>query len=172
MEFGDREIFGISVEVNENNTSEWLFGKFCYWINCEQIGDFDLGTSLREVLFEMKWIVNDRGNRSGDNLCRRPLNEVFVIIDQALYESDEPSVSEADPLEMPARFEIVLPIDVFGSWKSYLVGCENYDWFLYKNVEKDDLKFFKTPRSVFDSVVTEVYRYLEDLYQTNLRNAT
>ena len=55
MLFGDKKKFGIQVELDFQYGGEWLYGKFCYWINNEMIGDFDMGSSLRDVLFQMKF---------------------------------------------------------------------------------------------------------------------
>ena len=46
--FGDYYTFAICYELDSNYGRAWLFGKFCYWIGGVQVGDYELGTSLRE----------------------------------------------------------------------------------------------------------------------------
>src|SRR5262245_35407037 len=114
MRFGDIHIFAIDVELDENYGGMWLFGKLCYWINGSQVGDFNLGTSLRDAYFQMKWIVHDCGNRDGGLLCTLPNNVAFLQLDSFLYDSEEVVNNHGvEPPESPARFEVKIPIDVF-----------------------------------------------------------
>lgn len=89
MIFGDTTVIAAQLELDRDHGGPWLFGWFCNWINGTQIGDYNLGTSLRDVFFSMKWIADDRGNRQCTGLCNLPGEEVFRLLDSALYGPDE-----------------------------------------------------------------------------------
>lgn len=163
MEFGDRSIFAIQVELNSDFGGAWLFGRFCYWIAGNQVGDYELGTSLRDVFLNLKWIAHDCGNRRGDRLCQWPPEELFELLDRSLYGIDELAPDVWLP-ESPARFDIRPPVDVFDGWKIYLVECDTVDLFVYGNISTvRQIEVFKAPRGWFDMVFQQSYIYLERL---------
>ena len=167
MEFGDRSLVGAQFELNCDVGGTWLFGRFCYWINGTRLGDYNLGTSLRDVFFSMKWIVADRGNRQGDLLCDLPAEQAFQLLDATLYGSDEVVASASLP-QTPARFDIRPPVDIFDGWKIYLIECHGYDRFLYSRLAPDaSFEIFKAPRGIFDTVIKDAYDYLEHLYESH-----
>jgi len=166
MRFGDINTFGVDLELDENHGGAWLYGKLCYWINGSQVGDFDLGTSLRDAYFQMKWLVHDRGNRDGGLLCTLPNHDVFFQLDSFLYDSEQDVKHQGiETPESPARFEVKIPIDVFDDWKIYLIQCGNVATILYKNINRGDLASFVMPGDLFDSVIRESYAYLQSLYE-------
>ena len=68
--FGDVAIFAASYELEQNYDGAWLLGKFCYWIGGELVGDYELGTSLRDVLIVLRSVVRDNGNRENSSLFK------------------------------------------------------------------------------------------------------
>jgi Immunity protein 42 len=166
MQFGDIKVFAVQLELDSNYGGAWLFGRFCYWINGTQVGDYTLGTSLRDVFFSMKWIANDRGNRRGDDLCTCSGQEIFLLLDNSLYGNEETTPGFLLP-EAPARFNVTPPVDVFDNWKVYLVECEKYELMIYKNLAADDkVEVFSAPKGMFDAFIMESYAYLEHLIET------
>jgi hypothetical protein len=165
MEFGNRQNFAVQFELDKNYGGSWLYGKLCYWINSIQVGDYDLGTSLRDVLFQMKWVVNDCGNRNGEILCGLGPHDIFSAIDGLLYEDNEDKyVSEIQLPGTPARFEIKIPVDIFDQWKIYLIDCDNTAKILFKNINDTDIHVAIIAMGEFDSVIKEVYDSLNKLY--------
>ena len=163
MDFGDRNIFAIQLELNSDPGGAWLFGRFCYWINEKQVGDYELGTSLRDVFLNLKWIVHDCGNRRGDRLCLSQPEELFELLDGSLYGVGELAPDVWLP-ESPARFDIRPPVDVFDGWKVYLVECDTRDLFVYQNVGTGrKIEIFKASTGRFDMAVQQAYLYLERL---------
>ena len=132
MEFGDRVRFAVSLELSENSGGPWMFGKFCYWIDGKRVGDYDQGTSLRDVIVALKWIVADAGNRED---CRRfsmPSENVYGAIDSSLY--GHPENADADFENDPtARFDVCPRVDLFDACKVYLIECDGPARLLYKS---------------------------------------
>lgn len=166
MIFGDTTVIASQLELDCDYGGPWLFGRFCYWINGTQVGDYNLGTSLRDVFFSMKWIAGDHDNRQCTGLCNLPGEEAFRLLDSALYGPDE-IVSKALLPETPARFDITPPVDVFDGWKIFLMECEECDRILFRPLTFDvKVEVFNTPKGVFDAVIKDTYNYLDYLYHS------
>ena len=171
MEFGDKKSFAVELSLDENYNGAWLCGKLCYWINGVQVGDFELGTSLRDVLFQMKWIVHDCGNRHGGILCELRPQDVFSKLDESLYGSSEDQASNDFLLpDSPARFNITLPVDIFDQWKAYLLECGDKSTILFKNIHDMDIKEGVIPTGLFDNVIKEVYEFLNYCYEKEIKS--
>lgn len=171
MDFGDRKSFAVELDLDENYGGVWLYGRFSYWINGEQVGDYNLGTSLRDVLFQMKWILFDCGGRDGGILCNYSSQKVFSWLDETLYGSTESDIdSEIELPETPARFDINIPVDVFDEWKIYLLECHDKATIIFKKTSDVEIKVAYIALGVFDSVIKEVYDYLNELYSKEVSN--
>lgn len=165
MKVGDKDSFAIEFELDQQYGGPWLFGKFCYWISGIKVGDYELGTSLRDLLFQMRWAVKDCGNRSGGILCDVTPEKAFLILDSLLYESeDSASTSEFPALDTPARFEISIPVDVFDQWKVYLIECDRIARILVRNSNEGVIKSATLPKGAFDLVTKEVFDRLNRLH--------
>lgn len=164
MEIGDRRKFAIELDLDEHYEGVWLFGRFSYWINGDRVGDYDLGTSLRDVLFQMKWIVFDCGNRDGGILCTHSPEKVFYWLDGALYDDSDIS-GEIELPDTPARFDIRIPVDIFDEWKIYLIECNDNAKILFKSDKESDIRVVSIAVGLFDSVIKDTYNYLDELYE-------
>jgi hypothetical protein len=131
MEFGHKTRFGIAVELDENHGGSWLFGRFCYWIAGEMVGDYNSGTSLRDVLFQMKYIIDDRGKRFSPDLLNFSNEKMFHLIFSALSEGDDEIFRYVKDDLIPARFDVCIPADIFDSWRIFLVDGANDARLLY-----------------------------------------
>jgi hypothetical protein len=163
MLFGNRENFGIEVELDKDYGGAWLYGKFCYWINGIQVGDYELGTSLRDALIAMKWIVYDCGKRDGEILCNMPPQEIFIILDNALYAISEDEIDKSKLPDTPARFNVCINIDVFFGWKIFLIECSEMAKIIFKQNNNPEINLFSLPKDLFDSAIKSCYDYLDKL---------
>lgn len=165
MLFGDKKLFAVELDLAEDHGGAWLFGRFCYWINEVQVGDYELVTTLRDVLSGMKWIVYDCGNRKGEDLCELQPREIFFILDKLLYGSEEYETSKnLQTPDTPARFEITIPVDVFNRWKVFLIECGDKARIFFKSID-EDVKVGNLPAGIFDNVIKDVYGYLDKLHE-------
>lgn len=164
MLFGDKDQFAVQAEIDEHDGGVWLFGKFCYWITGNQIGDYNSGTSLRDVWLQMQWVVRDCGNRKGGLLCELEPEETFIRLDELLYGPKEPvSDSISADIESPARFDIRIPVDTFDQWKLYLLECEDSSLLLYRNFGSPCVEFARLRSDAFETAIVESYHWLSDL---------
>jgi hypothetical protein len=159
---GDENAFAVEFDLDVNHGGSWMYGRICYWINCDQIGDYSLGTSLRDVLFSMKYLVGDCGNREESMLCELPYNEAFHVIDKSIFKS-----TAIDKIDMPSRFKISIDVDVFDFFKVYLIDCSNKSIILYKK-NQEETKYFVLKKGWFDSVIKRFYITLDSIYKSSL----
>jgi len=173
MEFGDRESFAVEIDLDELYEGVWLYGKFSYWINGCQVGDYNLGTSLRDVLFQMKWIVFDCGSRDGGILCKYSPQKVFSWLDGVLYGSTDCDIgSEVELPDTPARFDIKISVDIFDEWKIYLIECCDNATILFKSTNDSDIRVVSIVVGIFDSVIKDAYNYLNELYEREVAKSS
>ena len=162
MEYGNKTSFAVEFDLDKNHGGEWLYGRICFWIGGSQVGNFELGTSLRDVLFEMKYLVSDCGSRDGSTLCSLSQSDAFFAIDSLLY-GDGRNARSGMP-ETPARFDITIPVDVFDEWKVYLFECEESARIVFKKNSETQVRSHLLMRGEFDRVINETYRNLDQLY--------
>ncbi|WP_408734241.1 Imm42 family immunity protein [Paraburkholderia bannensis] len=154
--------------MNENPGGMWMFGKFCYWIGGEQVGDFHEGTSLRDVLFSMRSIVGDTGKRTAPSLALCDDKEIFRVIQESLNESGD-ALTRLIPVDlMPACFDVCPHIDIFNTWHIYLVDTQDLSKVVYSADGGDNVETVGLAPGEFDTVASVTYRELDNLLETYL----
>jgi len=122
---GELSRFAVEYDLNENHGGEWMFGRFCYWIGGRQVGDYELGTSLRDVLFQLEQgVARDKGLRSSRRFSTKSAVDVFRLLRAALFGAADLNNAGVAEEEQWARHNIVPPVDVFDSWMVFLVEDE------------------------------------------------
>jgi hypothetical protein len=164
MIFGDKDSFAVEAELNQDYGGASLFGKVCYWIGGLQIGNYDEGATLSDLVHDMIWLVHDCGKRDGGILCTMTTEAAFSTIDKLLYESDEcDSGVKSTPLDTPARFEITTHLDVFSDWKLYLFECGETAIVLLRKDGAHQVKVVTIPVGAFDHAIKAAHSWLYDL---------
>ncbi|WP_025028362.1 Imm42 family immunity protein [Caldalkalibacillus mannanilyticus] len=167
MLIGNKSEFGIEYELNKEYGGEWLFGRFCYWIDGKRVGDYDLGTSLRDILFLLQQLIRDNGNRNHEILFKLSLLELFNRLNGGLYSGD-PKYDSLAIDESWARFDIGLPIDIFNEWKIFLIEYENKSRFIIQKLGSTENEFLhevSIESGKFDSVISKAFKLLDELYE-------
>lgn len=159
MLIGHKSSFAIEYSLDRDCGGVWMFGKMCYWIHDEQVGNYDVGTSLRDIFLQFRSIIMDCGNRSEPFLCNDN-NDPYSLLDKILYSDDQPG----NLLDTPSRFDIRPPVDIFDDWKIYLIDCESYSVIYYKKVTRKMLLSYKIERNEFDNIARKFYEEIEDYY--------
>ena len=168
MEFGDRSRFGVSLDLNEDYGGAWLFGKICYWICGNMVGNNDEGTSLRDVLLGMAYAVGDGGKRYCPALADLEKNRVFYLIDAVLRDVNDEIYQYLPADFLPARFDVCIHVDVFDPWKIFLIDGDEKARILYRKLDSSEIEEGILNVGEFDRVVVEVQRYLDCLYDKEL----
>lgn len=164
MEFGDKARFAIALELDGDHGGSWLFGRICYWIAGKVVGRYDLGTSLRDVLFQMTYIIGDGGQRFCPTLLRLPNDKVFDLILKVIGETSEEIYQYIPQDFLPARFDVRIPVDVFDSWKIFLVDGLGEARLLYRELDASEVGVAILVSGEFDKVFRDTHAFLEDIY--------
>jgi hypothetical protein len=110
---GDINKFAVRIDLDDQFNREWLFGKIGYVIDRTDVGDYELGTSLRDVLLQMHWILSDARKRLTDRFVGKTKDELFDTVWNTLYGENETGVEEIANEECWAKHDITIPVDVF-----------------------------------------------------------
>jgi hypothetical protein len=168
MLIGNKQTFAVEYELNNDYGGEWMYGKICYWIENQEIGNYQLGTSLRDVLFGLKYILYDSGNRTDTHLCQTLPEDVFYQINVLIYRVEEDNFNHS--LEAPARFEVSINVDVFDGWKIFLIDCIDFSIILFKSINDEKVKYSRLQKGEFDDAICKLSDDLERIYEsTNTR---
>lgn len=110
---GKESQFAIKVDLDDSFGDEWLFGRIGYVIDGNDVGDYGLGTSLRDVLLQMHFIMSDGGKRRTPGLLGKNKIDLFETVWCTLF-GDETTGAEAQANdECWAKHDITIPVDVF-----------------------------------------------------------
>ena len=162
MIFGDPARFAVSITLDDDHGGAWLFGRLCYWINGQRVGDWESGTSLRDTLRDITSIARDRGQRENCGLFHLPAETAFSRLDRTLYGGHDPASEER--VETASYHDIVPTVDVFFNWKGYLIECEGQARLLYQGPQTG-LREFGMDAGVFDQVIREAHAQLDAFYE-------
>lgn len=158
MIIGDAAEFAVEYELDEPSGEAWMFGRLCYWVGGEMVGDYGLGTSLRDVLLQMKYVVGDCGNRFFR--CSGISDEkLFDLVNDAIYGD-----SVGDDEE--ARFDVTIPVDVFAGVKIFLFDfLGEGSRLIYSNNNGGVVMGWGLRLGEFDSVIKRFYDELQGIYK-------
>lgn len=170
MIVGNRSLFAVEFELDQEYGGIWLFGKICYWIRDRRIGDYELGTSLRDVLFSLDTLVQDNGNRTHIELFGLTRSDLFSRLDGALFGYETSQYDDVAVQETWARFNVVLPVDVFDGWKIYLVDNLEVSRMLFNNLNEVKIQEEEFGIGLFDEVIFRTHQELTILYNNALKS--
>ncbi|MFY2567457.1 Imm42 family immunity protein [Achromobacter ruhlandii] len=175
MQFGDKDRFAITLNLDEDFGGAWLFGRVCYWIQGSMVGNYDEGTSLRDVLFQTKYILGDSGKRFCPALIDLDKEKTFALIDAVLYGGTNETDGVINEIDryissdfLPAVLNISVSVDVFDSWKIFLIEDRDKARILYRKFGFSSVEEVILKVGEFDKVFEEAYRYLDCLYEREI----
>jgi len=162
MIVGRPERFAIQYEI-EKQSDGWLFGEFCYVLNCRLVGKFDEGATLNVAIAGISRLLGDAGNRCDSELMQKAALGVYNQIHAALYSDDGRTDNEIKrDAQTFARFNIGSFIDVFDGWECYLVEQDGIARILCKEAKLESPLIEVVLREgEFDSVCREFLRAIQ-----------
>ena len=162
--------FAVEYELDIEYGGFWLFGKFCYWIKGQRIGDYEMGTSLRDILFQIELIIRDNGNRTNNELLNLDKYDLYQRLNDTLYGCDVCQYDNVAIEDTWARFNVTLPVDIFDGWKVFLVENKEKSRIIINMLKEQDLKEAILIPGEFDDVIVKVYEELNRLYKEEVEN--
>ena len=162
--FGDRSRFAVEYDLDDDHGGEWLLGRFCYWCGGARIGDFELGTSLRDVLFQLERIAGDAGRRTNPRFRGVSADQVFNLLNAALFGPGSFTQSEVANEEQWARHVILPSVDVFDGWSGFLIEEPSSARLITTCLRGGRIEEVLLKAGEVDHVLKEVVRELEVLH--------
>lgn len=124
---GNCDRFGIMYALHPESTEHLRFGRVSFYAGGQQIGDLGELICLTDLLGELKYPIGDCGNRGSDRFCALTPEAAFRSLHAALFEG-ESSENDSANVEMWARFNVSIGVDVFRKWRLYLVDCIDHGY--------------------------------------------
>jgi hypothetical protein len=163
---GDSRRFAVEYELGAKHEGAWMFGKVCFRIGGELIGDFELRTSLRDFLFQIEQGRRDHGQRRNKRFESMYAKEIVELLEGALFGGGGEVGERLAIQEQWARHKIAPEVDVFDRWRIYLVESETNARLLYGRTEpgSEVREFFLTPGEC-DEILLRACREIGALYE-------
>ena len=169
--FGEKSRFAVEFDLDDAPGGEWMFGRICYFCDRNQLGDYVLGTSLRDVLFQLERIHCDAGRRSNPRLFAMPTEPLFRLLDSSLFGDQARSGDDRADEEQWARHSILPEVDVFETWKAFLVEDEESARLIVAQLHTDKIVELRLRHGEVDAVLGDVIRELKRIYAREMGGA-
>ncbi|WP_115514912.1 MULTISPECIES: Imm42 family immunity protein [Xanthomonas] len=160
MIFGEKINFAVEFELNENHGGAWMFGRFGYWINNSRVGDFESGTSLRDVFFQLNDIVKI-SDRSFPIDKKRP-SQIYEMIDSSIYR-------DSALIEAAAKYILAPQVDIFDDVKIYGIDCSRDSCLLVYKISGGNIVSKLVPHDVLNNSLKLAYKELENIYEAEIK---
>jgi hypothetical protein len=164
---GDPSRFAVEYALAANHGGVWMYGHFCYWCDGQRVGDYELGTSLRDVLFQLDELAK-YSRRINRRFNATPAASVFRTIDGALFGEAEPSAVQLAEDEQWSRHSVFPPVDVFDDWKGFLVGDGAIERLICARHPYSEVTELTLANGEVDSVLSDLRRELNAIHEWEL----
>lgn len=160
---GEQKKFAVQYEVSQVYEN-FIYGKFCYLINNMQIGEYEEGVTISDLLWGIQDIVKDNGNRVHNELFELDVDQLFYRLNSTLFGEGNDKYNEVAESEVWARFNIGLNIDIFRGYKIFMVES-NYEARIVLSDKNGVINQYYTDKGVVDTVFAELYNELNEVYE-------
>lgn len=166
---GKTSRFAVQYELDANYGGEWMYGKFCFFCNEQQIGDYELGTSLRDVLFQLDEVAKFK-RRANQRFDAMTAKEVFALVDAGLSGDLKVLAPDAGVVEEEQWRNLCLfpVVDVFDGWKGFLLRGEEIERLIFSVVPYLEVKEAKLDCGEIDGVIECVRKELNEIYEREI----
>ncbi len=165
---GDQGRFAVEYELDGNVSDQWMYGKCCYWCGGTRVGDYELGTSLRDVLFQIELMIGKDKRRMSQLFANKDYDAIFRMIDNSLFGGNQ-SISETIVMsEQWAQYIIYPQVDVFDDWKVFLLEEEGSSFLIYSRSPYIDINMISLPTGEVENVINEFRTQLLKIYNNLL----
>ena len=165
MTFGDPTRFAMSVELDpDDHGGHMLYGRACYWIGGQRIGDWDGGASLGSVHAHITRIVKDSGRRENCVVFHTPSEVAFHRLDAAIY---GPGPDVDNFAEVATYCDVKAHLSILVGWKVFLVECKGRARLLYRG-PTGGVQEFMLDSGEFDRALRAAWGQLDEWAEREL----
>ena len=165
---GSKEQIAIENELNPNHGGVWLFGKMCFWIDGVRVGNYEEGTSLRDVMHFTTGIVKYCGRRDAGGLCKLCKDAAFEIIEGTIFGDGDSRfdlfVTDELLRQSPGTLQVKPGVDIFDASCVYLLECGEIDRIIFIERVGEPVRAIDLSRGLFGAAVTTFYEWLESVH--------
>jgi len=174
---GNKETFAVQFELDDDCSGKWMLGKFCFYINNQMIGDYNMGATLSVVLNDFHYIKNDIIKQESSKLFNLNDRQILGLIVRYCYDDfaiDSYLSENADP----NCFRISIGDECMDAFFLYVVNNGQEAKIIYGkdstilndkyNFEVDPNNLISNiiiPQKEFDDVIEKTYLCLNDIYK-------
>ena len=137
---GDLNQFAIALDLDESYGGVWLIGKICFFIGGISVGDYILGSSLRDVLLQMHLILSDAGTRINPRFDAMDKELLFDTVWKAIYGDEKTGLGNLAVEECWAKHNITLPVDVFDYVRVFQFDEKDFSRLIWRSMKEDSDK--------------------------------
>lgn len=162
---GQPNAFAAEYELSPDYGGIWMFGKFRYWCGGIVVGDFDVGTSLRDVLFQLEQMRRDVGNRRNDRFLGMLPDQTARLLNAGLFGERDIAPRELAENEQWARHNIAPEVDIFDNWRAFLVEGLTAGRLIFGRFPFQDIRSIDVPVGEVDAVLEATRASLRNIYE-------
>lgn len=180
MIIGNKETFAAQFELDDDYDGKWMLGKFCFYIQNEMVGYYDMGATLSDVMNCLNYVIQDKPLRYYPKLFSI---DAKIILKEIILECYDDSRDDAPLSDM----RITIADQCMDPFFIYAVNNEKDTKIIFgqayqvvnrvrsTNKITDKYNFDEDPDNIisniiisqkeFDTVIGETYLCLYDIYQ-------
>lgn len=153
--------------MNPERGGVWLFGRFCYWSGGAQIGDFEVGESLRDVLFALQRVASRHSRRTNARFRGMAADDVVRLFFSALRTEGSAFASTAIEEQWGLLFA-GFSMDVFDGLEMLLLEEGESERLIVVDWRSGAVTETRLELGEFDAVLEQAIAVLEAAHQTEL----
>jgi hypothetical protein len=150
--------------LNDDYGGVWMLGRVCFWCAGCRVGDFEMPTSLRDVLFQLDQMRRDTGRRENSRFDNVPATVFFRLVYDALFGGTGLSDSAIAEQEQWGRHNILPSVDVFDGWKAFLLENGETGRIVFSAKPYEEIHEALVEVGLVDTVLDEGRHFLWEIY--------
>lgn len=169
---GEPSRFAVEYVFDDDIYGAWMFGDICYWCAGLRVGDYGIGTSLRDVLFQLDGVAQYSHQRENPRFQGVAAAGLLQLLNWALYsfgpETREHSShvpNHAPEDEQWLRHLIYPRVDIFDNWRVFLVENAQVARLVFSKYPYDEVGEVILKIGEVDSVLDEVRSVLNEVHE-------
>ena len=160
---GNKENFAIEYEL-ESTYKQFMYGKICYWIQEKQIGKYDDGETLSDVLLFIPSIVRDNENRKHERFFELEVDKVIYLLSGAAFLEGNIEIEKKANEEQWTRFSISMPVNTFNDTYAFLIDSDEKSRVIFMDNKGECHQSFMD-KGYIDKIFCQLYKELNSFYE-------
>ncbi len=157
---GNVDSFAVKLSCTEEIDGK-KYGRFCFIINHNEVGDFDYGVNLGTAYVYFCNLLFNEGHREKPEFFKIEAGELFKKLDSWLYGPEFYELAEEYAQEYGGLQVLCGICESMDEWKGYLIENSTCARFLVAKLKSSVSEYFLS-KGEFDSVIKATVDYMEN----------